>query len=193
MSKLRSEVETRHTWDLSSFFKGEDEFLKLKEGVTPKINELRKFNGKLNKDNALDCLKLSSSISRDIERLYVYAYAKRDEDTTVSKNQAQIESVEMLSVEFSETASFISPTLNKLPLSVLNDMLSDKNFANFSMEIKGLIRSKKHILSAKEEAIMSGIRMFSKDFKNNFTMFDNADITFESVKNENGEDIPITH
>ncbi|MCL2631063.1 MAG: oligoendopeptidase F, partial [Firmicutes bacterium] len=158
-----------------------------------RLKDIKKYDNKLTPENALECLRLSSGIGRDFERLYVYALLRRDEDTADSEFQALAQSVEMLSVEVSSAVSFISPAMVKFPLATLKEMQNGKGYEDFSMAIGELIREKKHILSKKEEKILSETGAFSRDFKNVFTMLNNADLKFGTVKDEKGNTVELTH
>ena len=49
-----------------------------------------------------------------------------------------------------------------------------------------MFRQQKHVLSKEEEAILADVSDMSADVSNIFSMFNNADITFQPVKDENG-------
>ncbi|MFA5450260.1 MAG: oligoendopeptidase F, partial [Clostridia bacterium] len=157
------------------------------------VNDVLKYKRKLNIDNAHLCLAEQSDVSRKLEKLYVYARLKRDEDTQSAKYQGLTEKMDMLVVEASAAASFVMPELSKIPVAQLKSALKRKEYANFTTIIEDIIRDKKYILSVKEEKMLSEISSFTDDFQNIFVMFDNADIKFERAKDEEGKPIDLTH
>lgn len=193
MALTRADVPENKKWDLSSFFKDEKEIEILTDEVKKAIPLLKAYDKKLTVENAHECLKLQSGISRKIERLYVYTNLKRDENAKDAKYQAMTEKMDMLITEFSEAASFISPQLSKLPEKELKRALTMPEYQNFTVMIEEIIREKKHILSDKEEKILSQTTAFSGDFRTVFTMFDNADVHFEPITDKDGNKIELSH
>ncbi len=68
-----------------------------------------------------------------------------------------------------------------------------KNLRHYDFMLRELIRSKKHVLSAKEERLLSMTGELSGAPKDIFTMLNNADLQFGSIKNEHGKRTPLTH
>ena len=192
MALKREDVAENRKWDLSSLFKSEKDYDDLSVKVAEKLKEISAYEGKLDENNALACLRLSSEIGRALERLYVYANLIKDENTADPVAQARAEKIGILAAKCSSATSFIGAELAKFPVKTLRRMAENKEFEAFSVMLNDVIREKKHILSAKEEKIMSEISAFTGDFRNIFMMFDNADIKFGKVCVD-GEDVELTH
>lgn len=189
----RCDVPEERKWDLSGLYKNEEAFEKAFNDLKNAVPAVAAYERKLNKVNAKDCLKKVSAISRELEKLYVYAGLIKDENTADPASQARAEKVEMLEVEISSALSFVTPEMSKFKLSDLKAMQTDPVYADFSVMIEDVIRDKKHILSASEEKLLSEVGAFAGDFRTVFGMFDNADIKFADVKDADGEDMPLSH
>ncbi len=190
---LRSEIDDKYKWNLSDIVKDETEWDNLYNEIKNSTCKIASFAGKLdNKKDILDCLNLNSSLSEKLERIYVYAKMKMDEDADVSKYQALSDKAEMILVDYSAESSFITPEITKLSDKILKEFIADKDFENFSYYFESLLRSKKHILSEKEEKLLSNMHSFTGNFKAAFNMFDNVDVDFGEVKLD-GEKIKLTH
>ena len=192
MALLRSDVPEARKWDLSTLFASIEDFEVCFKQVESEIPELESFKGKLNEKTALDCLRKQTSVFRRIEKLYAYSTLSRDEDTANSEMQALNERVMMLATKFSSAVSYIEPELCKIPSATLKTMAESKEYEDFSCMLEALIRQKKHILSAKEEKLLSETSAFTSDFRNIFTMIDNADMKFGKVMVD-GEEKELTH
>ncbi len=193
MPLSRTQVAEQDKWDLSGFFKSDAEYDAKYALVKSRISELMQFQGKLNKENTLQCLQLDSELGRMLELLYVYASLRSDENTADAKYQALKGKAHMLWVELASASSFISGELAEMPTEDLEAMRDDKAFSNFSCYLNNVIKEKAHILSPKEEKLLSEIGSFAGDFKNVFGMFDNADIKFGKVKTETGDKVELCH
>lgn len=181
MALLRNEVAESRKWDLSILFKTMEEFETCYSEAEKEIPNLVKYKGKLTKDNAIDCFKEDSALSRKILKLYTFAHLQKDEDTSNQASQALAERTMMLITKYGSVASFILPEICKFPAKTLEEMASSEVYADFSCVLNDTIRQKKHILSSKEEKIMSEISSFTDDFHNIFMMLDNADLKFKKV------------
>lgn len=189
----REDVKDSRKWDLSSLVNDDKEFDKLISIVQKGIEELKTFEGKLTPDNSLECLKLQSNTSRAFERLYLFSFMSLDEDTANNISQERAEKIKMLTVDYTEATSFVNVEISNFDVEVLQSMQQAKDFEAFSTILKSIIRNKKHFLSPIEEKLLASMQSFSVEFKNIFTMFNNADIKFDDVEDENGEKIKMSH
>ena len=190
---LRNEIDDKYKWNLCDIVKDEKEWDSYYKIVEKKIKKIGEFSGKLNnKITILECLNLNSSISEAIERIYVFAKMKMDEDSEVSKYQALTDKAERILVDYSAESSYITPELIKLSNEQLNNFANDIDFKNHSCYFDSIIREKSHILSESEEKLLSNMHTFTDNFRAAFNMFDNVDVDFGTIK-ANGEKIKLTH
>ena len=85
----RSEAEEKYTWRLEDMIPDDREWEKLFDEVSGEIEDYDSFRGRLHvsADCLLEGLKLDDRLSQKIERLYVYARMRSDEDTSAAKYQ----------------------------------------------------------------------------------------------------------
>lgn len=191
---LRCEIDDNFKWDLSAIVDGNDAWEKLYTSLESEYKVLGEFKGKLHdSDNIYNCLIADDKISLLIERLYVYARMRRDEDASETLYQGMVSRIELLSVKISSMTSYIMPELSALDNSFLESLITEERFAPYDYAIKKIIRSKAHTLSEKEERILSELGTFSDGFHDAFSMFDNVDIKFAPVKDSEGNDIEMSH
>ena len=162
------------------------------EDIKAGCEEIKKFKNNLNVDNAIDCLLTRSKIFYKIEKAYSYIALKSDEDKSNAKYNELQDKIEVLVVDFSTASSFIEPTLATFKNSDLIKMRDSEKYDYFSMYIDSIIRNKKHLLSEKEEALLSGVAGFSGDFHSIFTMFDNVDINMGEMEID-GQTAKLSH
>lgn len=190
--KNREEVGQHLKWRLEDIIDNKEVFENLFTICKNKTNNILKYKGKLNKDTAIECLKEEEELSKILEKLYVYAHMKSDENTADNYYIELSEKVKMLSVEIASANSFINPEIAKFSTKTLKEMLSDERYSDYDMYIKDIIRNKKHLLSEKEESLLTNISSFSSGFKTVFQIFNNADMSFEDVEIE-GEKHTLSH
>ena len=190
----RDKIEAKYKWRLEDIFATDDAWEECYFATDERIPHLAKYQDKLKDDDTIfECLELTTRIMHDIMKLFCYARMRRDEDSRVEKYQAMADRAQMLIVKYSATASFITPELCELPKERLEELKNKKRFKDYSVEFENLIRDKEIVLSKKEEKLLSEMQIFSSTNSEVFTMFDNADIKFKPVEDENGEKVELSH
>lgn len=188
----RNEIEDRYKWNLKLVLQSDSEFF---DGITSLKNYMRAFSdfrGKLgDAGSLLEFLTFEERASRLFDRLYLYAFLKK------SANGADASALEMyglasdLGFAMSEATAFASVELAALDEKTLKSLESDPRFANFDVLLKKIRKNKPHILSEKEEVILSGIGRFA-DFDSTFDAMSNIELKFKSVKLPSGERVKLT-
>ncbi len=189
--KKRSEIEERYKWDLTEYFKDDEAFKTEFEFLKTQIHALDGFRGKL-KDvkNIIDCLTLGEELNKRLEILGVYASLKTCEDTANPFYQERLTQVGTLGSEFGTQTAFVGVELKKLSDATLKKLQKETQFPNL---FKSILRNKKHILSEKEEKILSMSGNMAGGFSNNFSLFDDADLKFPKVKDSQNKSHELNH
>lgn len=192
----RSETAVKDTWDLSSLFVSDEAWKKEYEAVEKEMEELKQYQGHM-KDSAdilLEALNTSVNLNRRMDRLYVYARQSFDTDTTNSYYQKMNGKVQSLNVKLNSACSYIEPELLAIPETILKDYMACGNgLFEYSRYVEEITRKRKHTLSAEMEELLAEMEEFSDGAREIFEMFHNADLKFESVLNEEGEEIELTN
>ena len=179
--KKRDEIDNQYKWRLEDIYSSDqiwsDDIKKAKELSDLLID----FKGKLNNDkkSIFDCLNLNSKVGYILEKLYVYARMRLDQDVTVTKYKEMVSKVESLSVNIDAKTAFILPELSANDEEFLLSLSKDKDFEKYSYSLELIVKRKKHTLSTKEETLLAKMGKFTSLFKESFSMLDNADIKFE--------------
>lgn len=190
----RSEVEERLKWDTSSIYTDDEGFYKDIEEVKNLVARLKEFKGKLTSDleTFKEYLKLNEEFERKMEKAYVYSSLRNDEDTTVSKYQEMSQVAENTYVYAASELSFISPEILSTDEKVINSYLEDEEISYLKHYFEDMFRAKDHVLDEKIEAILAAFGKLKNNPQNTYMIFNNADLSFPSVKKD-GEEIKITN
>ena len=184
--KKRDKINEKYKWDLTSLCPNEDYFnqglIKIKEY----IKDFKKFENKLNnKETILKFLKLDEKCEKEIEPLCLYVHLKKDELLSDRNRNEMAEKVSLLLNEFSIETSFASSELHELSDEIIDDIISDKKFKNYDRMFENIKKSKIHMLSKKEEKLLSGMN-FLNGFSSNMGKFADVDLVFQDVKDSKG-------
>src|SRR5690625_693887 len=192
----RSEIPEERTWKLEDIFETDDLWEEELEQLKKDIPDITEYKGKLHEssETLYNVLKLQDDISERLGKLYTYAHMRYDHDTTNSFYQALNSTAENVLTLASASMSFLVPEI----LSI-----DDNKFACFIEEndqlklyehtLNEITRQREHILSEKEETLLAEAAEPISNASQTFSMLNNADLTFPSIKDENGEEVDVTH
>jgi len=190
----RSEVPAEHRWKLEDLFESQKVWDQEYDEVKKLAKDIGKFEGKLDNAKSIkECFELEDKISLHTERLYVYANMRHHEDMADPTYQALSEKTKRLSVEVNEAMSYITPEILSLPDDKLSALVGAPELAPYKKTMEDMLRQKPHILSKAEEALLAQVGNMSQAPSTIFGMINNADMKFPKVKNEDGEEVELTH
>ena len=196
MSDNRSHIDEKYTWDLSTVYVTDAAWEAEMEALTADIEDAKKYAGHLveSSKNLLEITEAELALSRRLEKAYVYASMKNDQDTTVAKYQEFQAKATALYAKYSEVFSFYEPefmTLSKEDFAAFVVETPDlKKYAHFFEKI---FRRQAHVLSQAEEELLAGAGEIFGAAGETFEILDNADIVFPLVTDEKGEEVQLSH
>ncbi|MFD0958565.1 oligoendopeptidase F [Paenibacillus chungangensis] len=196
MSQLlkRSETDAAYRWKLEDIFLSQKQWDEEYDKVKSLMGKMAEYQGKLSDPMQLKaCFEREDELSLHVERLYVFANMKHHEDMAEPGNQSLSEKARKLSVELGEALSFVTPEVLSLTDDALDAMIKSEQLAKYRHTLEEMRRQKAHVLSKSEEALLAQVGNVSSAPGNIFGMLNNADMKFPKVKNENGEEVELTH
>lgn len=192
----RSEVKLENTWKIEDMYADIAAWEKDLQKMSEMADELAALEGKLgeNAENFCRALVLNDDINRIAGLAFNYASRSSDVDTTNAENQANVMKIRSLFVVLSEKTSFLVPEILSIPEETIQKFFAEKQelkvYSNFMKEV---LRGKEHTLSPEMEALLASASDMTGAPGNIFSMFNNADLVFPEIKDENGEMVRLTH
>ena len=184
-----------YTWDLTKLIKDENEFNEIVSRIKELLEKFISYKGKLLKDanTLLEALEIEKELDMLTSKLYVYSYLGYYEKMDNTKFQENKEIAEQLVNKISSSTSFVNPELLSCDYSLIEKYIEEnKNLELYRKSLEDLFRYKEHILSEKEEKILSDVSEALNTSSDAYDAIDNIDIKFGKVKNENGEKVELT-
>lgn len=194
--KNRNEIDPKYQWNIQAMYANAAAWEKDIEEVLQQTADFSKFQGHLTEspDMLLDAFTAKDAIWQKLERAYVYARMKLDEDNRVSAQQAMYDKVSGVIAKVSAAMSFMTPELLSASEDTLRSFIKElPALSQYTFVIEDLIREKKHVLSKEEENILAQLSEVTDAPDTIFTMLNNADISFGTIKDEDGEEVSLTH
>lgn len=192
----REEVKTEETWNLETIFPSDDAWNAEYEAIEEMAKKADDYKGTLDDgpEALLAALQYRDELSQRLGKLYTYSHLKTDQDTTNSKYQAMDSRAKTLAVKVSTKLSFFLPELLSIDEEKLNRMVREQEgLAVYAHEMEELNSMRPHVLPAEQEALLAELSEVTGSSSKTFSMLNNADLTFPTVKDENGEEIELSH
>ena len=188
----RQEVESKYKWKVSDIYSS-DEAWEDAYKKAEKLLDFQKFVGTLGDvEKVIELFNEQEKASKILERLYLYAHMRHDEDSRDTKYTSMQSRAMSLYVKFSSAVSFVEPELTLLSDDKLKEFAQDSRLSDYDYFFKRLIEGKEHILSSNEEKLLAmGGEVYSQ-FKEIFSMIDNADLKLGKIC-DGDKEIELTH
>ena len=158
--------------------------------------EMAAYQGRLGESaqTLLAYLNRMEEINTRVERLFVYAMLRADEDTADSAHQAMKGKCFSFVVELNTATSFEGPELVAIPDETLAQFYRDCPALEKYRRYLDLARlAKPHTLSQAEEQLLAGAGEVGAAPASVFTAFTNADMTFPDAVDAAGQAHPVTN
>lgn len=191
----REEVPLELKWRLEDIYPDEQAWERDYQWVKEALPEAERIKGTLGQSagHLQKALDYYSEVSEKMERLFVFAHMKKDEDNGNTQAQALLDRAQTLSVEGTSAVSFFIPELLTIPEEKLHDWLSSQEGLKvYDQFLHEVTRIREHVLSAEQEQILAMAGELAAAPKTIYTMLNNADIRFPNVRDDNGEEIELT-
>ena len=195
-TREEAEMQKEFTWATEDLYATDEAWEEDLKRITYFTEEVKKLAGHLG-DSAktlLSAYQLFEELDLWEDQLANYAMRKGDQDTKNPKYQDFVMRMMMNLNELSAVASYFEPELMSISDETLEKFYAEEeNLSIFKQAINDVRRKKDHILSEAEEKILAAAADMSQTPDNAFGMFNNADLTFPSVTDSEGNERQVTH
>ena len=192
--KARKDMDKRYMWDLTQIYKTNEDWEKAFEELQASIPDVGKYSGTMGTpEGARAALDGFYDLVYKSMLMYLYAELNKSGDNGDPEYQAMNERAMMLLVQLNTAASYITPELATLPTETLQAYLHAPELELYRHQIADIIRVRKHVLSPEQEKMLSMLADAAQTPDNSFTMLESVDMTFPTIRDENGEEVQLTH
>lgn len=192
----RDELPTEETWNLEDIYATDDEWEKDFKALKELLPKMAQYEGKISESSEMlyDALQLEDDITMKLGMLYAYSHMRSDEDTTNSFYQALNDRAANLGAQASSALSFLVPEILAMDEKKLKAFIDEnQDLQLYKHALEEVNHQRPHVLNASEESILAQASEVADSPGNTFGMMNNADMAFASIKDEDGEDIDVTH
>ena len=191
----REEIDSKYKWDLSSMFPSDEAFEAGLEELKAYCPKLLAFKGKIatSAQALLEFLQLEDQMTLLLYKIINYAERKSDEDTRVAKYQAYVANATNAYTQVGEATSWFAAELLAIPAESVEKFYAEVPALEFyRRKLNKILNQREHTLSAEEEALLARAEELAVQPTNIFSMFDDADLTFDDAVDSEGKTHKLT-
>ncbi len=194
--KQRSDIDSKFKWDIEAMYPDEAQWEKDIADCVLAAEKFTRFQGKVTDSSEIlfEALDEKDKIWRKLEHAFVYAAMKKDEDNRVDKYQSMDDKCGSAIAKVSAAMSFFAPELLAADEEkILRFIDENPKLELYRFALEDALREKKHVLSTAEENILAQLSEVTGATNDIFKMLNNADLTFGTVVDEDGDTVNLTH
>jgi len=187
----REEVKKEDCWAIEDLYETDELWREDTENLHRQIEKISGFKGKLTqkKETLLQFLNEYAKLMECHEKIHVYANQRLHENTKNSFYQKLAGEAQVLQNQVISATAFAVPEILSMNETTLCQWMEQNEELRFYKRfLDEILREKPHTLSISEEEMLARAGEMGNAPYQIYAMFNNADITFGSVKDENGEE-----
>lgn len=191
----RKDILDKYKWDLSVMYENDTLWKEEYDKVYSEYKEILNYKGKIleSSANLLNTIELELNIGRKLEKLYVYAYMRLDEDTNNTYYQEMVGKIDNLNATISLDTSFITPELLESDYSKVEEFIKENDkLKRYEKYLKEIYRYKEHTLSKEEERVIAAFQQVLSNPSKTSSLLRNSDLDFGTI-NVEGEEVKLNN
>lgn len=193
--KLRSEIDDSFKWAVNDIYGSDEAWNKDYERCSELFDKPSVYVGIIAESaaNLAGVLKEETDEEFACEKLYVYALMKYYEDTANGIYQEMSGKAQMLVMKFSEKFAYVEPEIMAVDASKMDEYLKTAEVAPYVHLLEDMLVKREHSLTENEERLLAMAEQVTSAPGEIFSKFNNADIRFGEITDENGEPAELTN
>ncbi|WP_181685948.1 oligoendopeptidase F [Halorhabdus salina] len=191
----RSEIDEEYKWALESLYADVEAWEDAYEDAEELIEVVASYEGQATDDaeTLLSVLEDYEQLMRTVSNVSSYARMRRDEDTRDDDAQALSTRAQSLSAQASSAASFLEPEIQSLDRDEVDALIeAEPALEEYDHYFDDVLRMKPHTRSTEVESLLADLGEVMGAPGEVYDMLTNADITFPTVEDSDGEAVEIT-
>nr|WP_027825952.1 oligoendopeptidase F [Levilactobacillus parabrevis] len=191
----RAAVPEALTWDLTPIYADDAAFKQAVAAIKAQAKQVATKQDQL-AESAGDLYEVTAAIfdlNRQLEKVYVYASLKNDQDTSDANAQALSGQAESLVATVAAATSWYEPEVLALPQVVLQALIdAEPRLTEYQHFFDVLGKQRDHTLSATEEKLLAGASDIFGASAKTYSVLSDADLKFPVVQDEAGNDVQLS-
>lgn len=192
----RNDIDIKYRWNLEEMYSNDKLWEKDIETAEKLTQEFLNRKGSVMKSSSslLASLRAMEEIDILLEKAFVYARMRMDEDNRDSKRQKNLDMITSTLAKLGSDLSFFIPEILEASEAKIREFMSEEQgLDQYSHMLETLLRNQSHVLSEAEENILASLSQVNSAPHAIFNMLNNADMKFGEIVDEKGNSVELTH
>ncbi len=194
--KSRNEIPVEARWNVEAVYALDGEWEKDFGKTATFMESMKKWAGRLAEDPGTlkGAIEELLSHHRLLEKLFVYASMKGDEDLGNSLYSGMVSRTRSRFVEFNAAQSFFTPEILAIPEDTIDSWLETSELEPYRTWLQDILRYRSHTLSENEEKLLANTVEITSGFSSAFGKLSNVDMParLPEIMDENGNSVRLT-
>ena len=192
---LRSDIDAKYKWDMTAVYPTEEAWeddLNLVKKLYPRLGD---YKGRLlsSPEVLLESIELRNQVNQTLWKLYHYASNSSNADVRNEKFQEMVQRVINESVKIGQTTAYFTPEILQNEYSVLEDLMANNTKLQvYEKQFKDLYISKPHILTEKEEKLLTMAGKLSGVSNDAYDIMRATDFVWPTFQDEDGNELTMS-
>ena len=185
----RRRIPDRFKWDLTDIYPTDAAWREAKAALVAAVPGMRVFQGRLATSAArmADALELSSHLTKELSRAYVYASMKSDEDTRHSTCQGMQQEMVQLAAELGAEAAYLEPEILKIPPTTIARFLAEEpRLQIFKVYLDDIQSRQAHTGTDGEERLLASAAVLANGPGTIYGILSDADFPYPTITLHDG-------
>ena len=190
----RDQVAVEDTWDLTTIYRDDAAWDADLVAARELLTVAASHRGSLGEtvERLRRALDNSMALRETLERLFVYARLRLDENTSNSEAIGRQDRVTAFSIEAGQAMAFFDPEVLAIPEERIAAFLADAELTPYRHLLDDLLRNRPHVRSVEVEELLAQSADLARAPRDTYTALDNADLDYGTVSDEQGLPVKLT-
>jgi oligoendopeptidase F len=190
----RAKIPDKYKWNVADLYPTEEAWRAAKDKLVAEMPKAATFKGTLGSSPArlADALDTANAISKDLQKVYLYASLLADQDTRVSKHQGMVQEMQQIAASFGQQVSYIEPEILKIDKTTLDGWTAkEPRLKTYQHYLNDIQRRRPHTLSDAEEKLLAASSLIASAPSSTYNIFSNADFPYPTVTLSDGKAVKL--
>ncbi|WP_254864586.1 oligoendopeptidase F [Halovivax gelatinilyticus] len=191
----RESVPEGDRWAIERIFDSDQAWREAYDEAAERVEAFESYEGRTTEsaNRLLEVLSTRDDVMRQVQTVYTYAGMRRDEDTADQDRQAMASRAETLISQAASAMAFIEPELQELSSEQFETFVDEEpDLEVYRQHVDDVLRMKPHTRSPEVEGLLADLGEVTGAPGSVYSMLANADMTFPTVEDADGEAVEIT-
>ncbi len=190
----REQVPVEETWDLSALYPTDAAWDEAARQAPDLVATAAAHRGFLGDSPAAMRAALDDVMAAEeaLDRLITYASLRKDENIADSEALGRYERAVRIVTDAGQALAFLRPEVLAIPEADLANYMDDPRLATYRHLLDDIARHRPHTRSVDIEEILAQNAEISRTARDAFGALDNADLSFGTVRDGEGNEIELT-